>query len=93
MEKNITILDGTSKAQLVKSIKMFESYVKCDTLKVTVLGDHTFTLVEFDGIVVTMWCGKIDNFIRRDFTTMRIVSRIQYNKLTYRLNGEKGKHI
>ena len=73
MEKNITILDGTSKAQLVKSIKMFESYVECDTLKVTVFGDHTFTLVEFDGILVTVWHGNIDSFISCDFDNIRIV--------------------
>ena len=73
MEKNITILDGTSKAQLVKSIKMFESYAECDTLKVTVFEDHTYTLLEFDGIVVTMWYGNIDSFICCDFDNMRIL--------------------
>ena len=75
--KNITILDGTSKAEILKSIKIFETYVKCDILKVTVFGDHAFTVLEYDGIVVTMWYGQnIDNFILCDFSDMRIVSRI-----------------
>ena len=74
MKVSITIEDGTSRAQLVKAIREFESHSECSVLRMNVFEDHTYTLVEFDGIVVTMWYGNIDNFIRCDFSGMRIVS-------------------
>ena len=74
MKVSITIEDETSRAQLVKAIREFESYSECSVLRMNVFEDHTYILVEFDGIVVTMWYGNIDKFIRRDFSSMRILS-------------------
>lgn len=74
MKVSISIEDGTSKAQLVKAIREFESHSDCSVLRMYVFDDHTYTVVEFNGIVVTMWYGNIDNFIRCDFSNMKIVS-------------------
>ena len=74
MKVTISIEDGTSKAQLVKAIREFVSHLDCSVLRMEVFEDHTYTLVEFDGIVVTMWYGNIDNFISCDFSDMKIVS-------------------
>lgn len=76
MKVTISIEDGTSKAQLVKAIREFASHSNCSVLRMNVFEDHTYTLIEFDGIVVTMWHGNIDNFIRCDFSNMKIVSTI-----------------
>ena len=74
MKVSISIEDGTSKTQLIKAIRDYATKTECTVLRVNVFEDHTYILVEFDGIVVTMWYGNIDNFIRCDFSTMRIVS-------------------
>ena len=74
MQVSISIEDGTSKSQLIKAIRDYATKSECSVLRMYVFEDHTYTLVEFNGIVVTMWYGNIDSFIRCDFTTMRIVS-------------------
>ena len=74
MKVSITIEDGTSKSQLIKAIRDYATKSRCTVLRITVFEDHTYTLLEFDGIVVTRWYGNIDNFIRCDFSTMRILS-------------------
>ena len=74
MKASITIEDGTSRAQVVKAIREFESHSECYVLRINVFEDHTYTLVEFDGIVVTTWYGNIDKLINSDFSGMRIVS-------------------
>ena len=74
MNVSIIIKDGTSKSRLIKAIRDYATKYRCTVLRMYVFGDHTYTLVEFDGIVVTMWYGNIDNFIRCDFSTMRILS-------------------
>ena len=74
MNVSISIEDGTSKSQLIKAIRDYATKSRCTVLRITVFEDHTYTLLEFDGIVVTRWYGNIDNFIRCDFSTMRILS-------------------
>lgn len=63
MKKSITIKDGTSKAQLTKAIKNFESCANTTVLKFYIHEDHVYTLVDFDGITVTKWRGIVDEFI------------------------------
>ena len=75
MKVSISIEDGTSKSQLIKAIRDYATKSRCTVLRMNVFEDHTYTLLEFDGIVVTRLYGKnIDNFIRCDFSTMRILS-------------------
>ena len=74
MKVSIIIEDGTSKSQLIKAIRDYATKTECTVLRMDVFEDHTYALVEFDGIVVTMWYGNIDNFIRCDFSGMRILS-------------------
>ena len=74
MKVSISIEDGTSKSQLIKAIRDYATKTECTVLRMNVFEDHTFALVEFDGIVVTMWYGNIDDFIHCDFSTMRIIS-------------------
>ena len=66
MEKNIIIKDGTSRARLFNAISKFEIITKTTVLIVNVYEDHSYILIEFDGIVVTKWTGNIDDFIKKD---------------------------
>ena len=66
MEKNIVIKDGTSRAQLFKAIIEFENITKTTVLIVNVYKDHSYILIEFDGIVVTKWSGNVDDFIKKN---------------------------
>ena len=63
MKKQIIIKDGTSKSQLTKAIKNFETCANATVLKFYIHEDHGYTLVEFDGISVTKWSGIVDEFI------------------------------
>lgn len=75
MKKSITINDGTSKAQLFKAINEFEDSINTTVLSVLVHTNHSYTLVEFDGIRVTKWEGNIDEFINdQNIKRMRIVN-------------------
>ena len=75
MEKNIIIVDGTSKAFLMKSIRQYEELRKCVVLKVYVHTDNSFILVEYDGICVTKWMGEnIDDFLNDNYSGMDIIS-------------------
>ena len=75
MEKNIIIVDGTSKAFLMKSIRQYEELRKCVVLKVYVNTDHSYILVEYDAICVTKWMGEnIDDFLNDNYSGMDIIS-------------------
>ena len=75
MKKSITINDGTSKAQLFKAINEFEDTINTTVLSVLVHTNHSYTLVEFDGICVTKWEGNIDEFINdQNIKRMRMVN-------------------
>ena len=75
MKKNIIIVDGTSKAFLMKSIRQYEELRKCVVLKVYVHTDHSFILVEYDGICVTKWMGEyINDFLNNDYSCMDIIT-------------------
>ena len=63
MEKSIVIKDGTSKAQLIKAIRNFETALGTTVLIMHVHDNHYYTLIEFDGISVSKWIGIIDEFI------------------------------
>ena len=73
MKKNITIADGTSRAFLMEAIREFEELRKCVVLKIYINTDHSFILVEYDGICVTRWCGdNIDDFLNHEYSGMEI---------------------
>lgn len=76
IEMNLTILDGTSRAQVIKAIRTYEETNNVNVITFFVASNHRLIMIEFDGIVVTMWRGNIDNFIRCDFSNMKIVSII-----------------
>lgn len=63
MKKQIIIKDGTSKSQLNKAIKNYENCVRTTVLKFYVHEDHTYILIDFDGIIVSKWHGNVDDFI------------------------------
>ena len=72
--KNITIVDGTSRAFLMKAIREYEELRKCKVLKIYVDTDHSFILVEYDAICVTQWTGEnIDDFLNHDYSGMEII--------------------
>ena len=74
MKKQIIIKDGTSKSQLTKAIKNFEACANTTVLKIYINEDHMYTLVEFNGISVTKWCGIVDEFITEvDASKMNLV--------------------
>ena len=63
MKKNITIKDGTSKSQLMKAIKNYETELHTTVLIVFVATTHILLLTEFDGIDVGKWKCNVDDFI------------------------------
>lgn len=77
MNKAIIIKDGTSKSQLMKSIKDFEKEYNVTVLKMSVEENHHYKLATFDGSIFTLWCGEVDIFLNNiDFRYMRIESTL-----------------
>ena len=75
---NITIKDGTSKAQIVKAIRIFENVHKSNVISLYVATNHRFVLIDYDGISVSKWYGKIDEFIAEDtdYQKMELAMRL-----------------
>lgn len=63
IETNLTILDGTSRARVIKAIRKFEKVRKAVVLSFFVASNNYFIMVEFNGRVVSEWAGKIDEFL------------------------------
>ena len=75
MKKNIVIVDGTSRALLMKAIREYEELRKCVVLKIYVNTNHSYILVEYDGTCVTRWCGdNIEDLLNYDYSDMEIIS-------------------
>ena len=75
IEMNLTILDGSSRAQIIKAIRKFEDASNAVVLSFFVASNHHFIMVEFDGRVVSEWVGKIDEFLE-DNTAVEFVDKM-----------------
>ena len=63
IDMKIAILDGTSREHLISAIRCYEDFYAVNVLTFFVGTNHKYIMVEFDGTIVTKWCGDINQFL------------------------------
>ena len=75
MIMNIVNKAGVDLSLLIRNLRHYEEYTHSVVLRVRIFEDRTFTLVDYDGNVITKWKGHIDEFINGMYSTdMEIIS-------------------
>lgn len=63
IEMNLTILDGTSRAQVIKAIRTYEETNNVNVITFFVASNHRLIMIEYDGIGVAKRYGNIEEFL------------------------------